>query len=67
MKTKMAVEFCDNPGCGYSEVVGADKEGAMGYHFGKGWYVLAGGGPIPAFYAHQESCIVPALKHVMEH
>ena len=66
-KAKMTAEFCDNPICGYSEMIGNERsDGATGYHFGRGWYLLAGEGPIPTFYAHQEACILPALKAVMD-
>lgn len=67
MKSKATVEYCDNPSCNYSEVVGNEKgDGAEGYHFGKGWWVFAGGGPIPAFYACKQECIVPALDAVIK-
>lgn len=68
MKTKATVEYCDNPNCNYSEVIEGGKNGepATGYHFGKGFWVLGGGGPIPAFYAHQKECILPALEAVMD-
>jgi len=63
MRVKQDVECCDNPECGYMEVYSKD-EPATGYHFGKGYWALAGGGPIPAFYAHRKECILPALEHV---
>lgn len=68
MKSKATVETCDNPTCRYSEVIDNERgaDGASGYHFGKGWWVMGGGGPIPAFYAHEVSCIVPAMQHVIE-
>jgi len=62
---KAKIEQCDNPDCDYEEVVGDDGKMTMGYHFGKGYYVLAGGGPIPAFYAHRKECIIPALDAVI--
>lgn len=64
VKSRATVERCDNPDCDYEQII-AD-EGAVGYHFGKGFWVQAGGGPIPAFYAHQEACIVPAMHAVIE-
>lgn len=68
MKSKEIVEHCDNPECDYDQIIesGRGAEGAIGYHFGKGYWVLGGGGPIPAFYAHEEACILPALKAVMD-
>ena len=73
-REKVTLESCDNPDCDYEQIIGDDGEPAAGYHFGTGKnfsgpagiWVLAGGGPIPAFYAHTEKCIVPALNFVME-
>ena len=64
-KSKETVERCDAPGCEYLEIVTPD-EPAIGYHFGKGFWVMGGGGPIPAFYAHEEDCIVPAMNAVID-
>ena len=64
-RTRQTLEECDNPSCDHAEIVFAGEEGATGYHFGKGYFILGGGGPIPAFYAHDDSCILPALQHVM--
>lgn len=63
---KVTVERCDNPECAYKEVLGDDREPATGYHFGKGYWVFGGGGPVPAFYAHQKDCILPALEYVID-
>lgn len=63
-RSKVSYETCDNPTCTYGQVI--DEEGAEGYHFGKGYWVLGGGGPIPAFYAHDTECIVPAMEYVMD-
>lgn len=65
-RERVTEESCDNPACNYAEVIGADRESATGYHFGKGYWILGGGGPIPAFYAHQQECIVPAMEHMIE-
>lgn len=66
MRIKATVEVCDNPECDYEQILDDSGEGATGYHFGKGYWVLAGGGPIPAFYAHESLCIVPAMQYVMD-
>ena len=68
MKAKVTEESCDNPECSYSEIVEGGKHGepATGYHFGRGFWVMGGGGPIPAFYAHEEACIVPAMNAAIE-
>ena len=65
MKSKATIETCDNPECRYSEVC-TKEEPTSGYHFGKGFWVNEGGGPIPAFYAHQAECVVPAMNHVID-
>lgn len=64
-KRKVDMEYCDNPKCDYAEEVSKDSP-ASGYHFGRGYWVLGGGGPIPPFYAHHEDCIVPAMQAVIE-
>jgi len=64
-KSKVTMERCDNPACDYQEVVTKD-EPAVGYHFGRGYWVLGGGGPIEPFYAHDDQCVLPALLAVME-
>lgn len=64
-KSKETVERCDAPGCDYWEIV-SPGEPSTGYHFGKGYWVRGGGGPIPAFYAHEEACIVPAMEAVID-
>lgn len=66
MKKHIELEGCDNPNCDYEEEVNRDDPAATGYHFMRGYYVLAGGGPIPPFYAHSEDCIVPAMRAVMD-
>ena len=66
MRTKEILERCDNPACGYEEILAGKGEVASGFHFGKGQWSLGGGGPIPAFYAHEEKCIVPAFRAVMD-
>lgn len=60
-RRRETVEYCDNPKCDYSEIVTPD-EPATGFHFGKGFWILGGGGPIPAVYAHSEECILPAIQ-----
>lgn len=74
-REKAVVESCDNPECDYEQIIDRRTgEPASGYHFGSGKnstgiagvWVLGGGGAIPAFYAHKEECIVPALRFVME-
>ncbi len=64
-KRRVEYEFCDNPACDYKEEIDSDNAGATGFHFGRGYYVLAGGGPIPPFYAHSAECIVPAMEHML--
>lgn len=64
-KERATIEYCDNPNCLDRQVVTSD-EPAVGYHFGKGFWVLGGGGPIPAFFAHSKECIIPALEHIMD-
>jgi hypothetical protein len=72
-RERVIAESCDNPQCDYEQIIDGSGEPASGYHFGSGKnftgvagiWVLAGGGPIPAFYAHTEECIVPALRFVM--
>lgn len=63
------LQECDNPKCDFAQVV--DDEPATGFHFGNdahaaGFYILAGGGPIPSFYAHTRKCILPAFDAAME-
>lgn len=65
MKHKAVVESCDNPDCSYEEIV-TKEEPARGYHLGKGFWSLGGGGPIPAVYAHSKECIVPAIEAKIE-
>lgn len=65
MKHKATIETCDNPGCGHQEVSTKD-EPASGYHLGRGYWVLGGGGPIPAVYAHELACLAPAVEHAIE-
>lgn len=64
-KSKETVERCDAPGCEYFELV-TPGEPVTGYHLGKGFWVQGGGGPIPAFYAHDDACIVPAMHAVID-
>lgn len=64
-KRRETVERCDAPGCDYFEVV-FTGESAMGYHFGRGFWVQGGGGPIPAFYACSEEHIVSAMQAVID-
>jgi hypothetical protein len=66
MKLKATIEVCDNPDCLNDFIIGADKEPAPGYHFGKGFWILGGGGPIRAFYACTKECVIPALDRVIE-
>ncbi|QNJ55990.1 hypothetical protein SEA_RASPUTIA_100 [Microbacterium phage Rasputia] len=68
-KQKITVEICDNPRCKkgdgqrpYSEEIFPEDPSTMGYHLGKGHWVLGGGGPIPATYACSKECIVPAIE-----
>jgi hypothetical protein len=68
-KNKVTVEVCDNPRCEggpggrpYREEVIPSEEPAMGYHLGRGILIWGGGSPIPATYAHDEKCIVPAIQ-----
>lgn len=65
MKSKATIETCDNPTCDYSEVC-TKEEPASGYHFSRGLWVMGGGGPIPPFYAHEASCVVPAMQHAIQ-
>lgn len=65
MKTRETMEHCDNPDCNNSYLVSRD-EPAPGFHLGKGFYVLGGGGPIPATYACSYSCIKLAIRHMIE-
>ena len=72
-RERVIAELCDNPECDYEQIIDPSGEPASGYHFGSGKnltgvagvWILGGGGPIPAFYAHREECIVPALRFVM--
>lgn len=64
-KKRVEYEYCDNPECDFREEIDSDTPGATGFHFGRGFYVLAGGGPIPPFYAHSAECIVPAMEAVL--
>jgi hypothetical protein len=65
-RSKVTLETCDNPQCGYEQMIDTSGEPAQGYHFTKGFWVLGGGGPIPAFYACSKACIVRALDRVMD-
>lgn len=62
---RTTILVCDNPACDYREEHTKD-EPANGYHFEKGYWVFAGGGPMPKFYAHQWACILPALDARMK-
>lgn len=62
---KVTMMECDNPNCNYREEH-SKEEPASGYHLGKGYWVLGGGGPIPATYAHTEGCILPAVLHMID-
>lgn len=62
---KVTMMSCDNPDCDYREEH-TKEEPASGYHLGRGYWVLGGGGPIPATYAHSLECVVPALQHMMD-
>lgn len=56
---------CDNPSCD-EEYEHTTEDPAPGYHLGKGYWVIGGGGPIPKVYAHDKDCIGPAVQHVIE-
>lgn len=60
-KRRATVEQCDNPECGYEQIV-ERGEPAQGYHLGKGQYDLDwGGGLLKPIYAHSLDCIKPAI------
>lgn len=59
-KRKVTMEGCDNPECP-TEYEHDAQDPSPGYHLGKGYWSLGGGGPIPATYACSEECIVPAV------
>lgn len=54
---------CDNPRCS-SEYEHTKEDPAPGYHL-KGYWVLAGGGPIPATYACSQPCVGAAVEHII--
>lgn len=51
---------CDNPDCD-NEMETSKEEPAPGYHIGKGFWVMGGGGPIPATYACSDECVGKAV------
>lgn len=61
---KAIVEVCDNPDCDFEYVVEKSAP-SPGFHLGKGYWVLAVGGPLPAIYAHSYDCIVPAIEYAI--
>lgn len=64
-KRKAVIMDCDNPRCDTSGEY--DKnEPLPGYHFSKGMWVNAGGGPIPPLYACSKECIAPAVEAVID-
>lgn len=58
---KVMMMQCDNPNCG-ERFEHSKEDPAPGYHLGKGFYVLAGGGPIPSIFACHLECIAPAVE-----
>lgn len=62
---RVTMKECDNPEC-RERFEHTTEEPAPGYHIGKGYWVLSGGGPIPATYACSTECITPALEHMIE-
>lgn len=66
-KAKVWVMVCDNPRCPNEPQITTEEDPAMGYYFGKGTWVLGGGGgPIPAIFADTSECIKPAMDHMIE-
>ncbi len=63
-KSRAMIEYCDNPTCDTHYIV-FENEPSPGYRFKGGSWEVGGGGPIPAFYACSEDCIVPAMKQVI--
>lgn len=63
-KRKAVMEVCDNPDC-RNEFESSKEYPAAGLHFKGGFWVSAGGGPIPSFYACSDECVVPAMNHVI--
>jgi hypothetical protein len=59
---KVTMLECDNPGCS-NEYEHSKDDPAPGYHLGKGYWIVGGGGPIPATYACSPECITPAVLH----
>jgi hypothetical protein len=64
-RERVTVMSCDNPACNERYEHSKD-EPAPGYHLGKGYWVLAGGGPIPATYACSADCISAAVDHQID-
>ena len=63
MSTRKATLIeCDSPSCD-TEYEHTKSEPAPGYHLGRGYWVFAGGGPIPATYACSADCIQAAVDH----
>jgi hypothetical protein len=62
---KTTMIACDNPDC-ENEYEYDKEDPAPGYHLGKGFWVQAGGGPIPATYACCASCLAPAIDANIE-
>ena len=58
---KATIATCDNPECD-NEAETSRDDPAPGYYLGKGYWVLGGGGPIPATYACSVECIAKAVQ-----
>lgn len=67
MKHKVTVLECDNPDCAKLVMPEElDTNWYQGIHLGKGFYHLEwGGGPLPALFACQISCVGPAIEHAI--
>jgi hypothetical protein len=62
---KVTIMECDNPSC-HNWFFHTNDDPAPGYHLGKGFWVMGGGGPIPATYACSPECIGVAVQANIE-